>query len=181
GARVGFAFGGGPPAGQAKPSSDPAAHTPGSGGYPFLPFHLEFRAQYWFLPLTAKLFRAYGLVGGGLAQVDAKVPIGQYDCEDAGKNPDHPEENTPFPVGGKMVGAVAQCASGVQTYYHPSYHPRVPVDAWSKMGRFFLEFGAGGMLAVGQKMGVTLEAKVIYMMPDSGVVLEPVLGVMYGF
>ncbi len=195
GARLGFAFGGGPPAGQKPPPgvTDPAAHTPGTEGYSFLPLHLEFRAQYWFLPLTAKLFHAYALAGGGVGQVDAKVAINEYDCEDAGKDPNNPSGGivtdmtspyyvAPLPYKGANLSAYQQCRTGVSpSNYHHKTYKAVPVDAWKKMGQGFIEFGAGGMLSIGQKMGVTLEAKFMYMLPASGVVLEPVLGVMYGF
>jgi hypothetical protein len=207
GARLGFAFGGGPPAGQSPPKgvTDPAPHTPGTGGTSFLPLHLEIRAAYWFLPLTAKVFRAYALAGGGMAQVDAKVGVNEYDCEDAGKNPQgvnvsnppgsptydrtspYFEPNGRFDANGTFVedpagiNAYTQCRSGKKTFYNTKHHTAVPVDAWKKMGQGFIEAGVGGMLALGQNMGVTLEAKFMYMLPASGVVLEPVLGVMYGF
>jgi hypothetical protein len=179
GGRVGFAFGGGPPAGQSPQSgvTDPGPNTPGKGGTPFLPLHLEVRFSYWFLPLTAKVFRAYAVVGGGMAQVDAKVGVNEYDCEDAGKNPAHPEENQNF----NGLTPYQQCKSGRKTYYNPAYHNPVPVDAWKKMGRGFIEGGAGGMLAIGQKMGVTLEVRGMFLFSATGWSLEPSIGYLYGF
>jgi hypothetical protein len=141
--------------------------------------HIEVRGQFWFLPLTAKVFRAYAMLGGGMAQVDAKVLINEYDCQDAGTNPAHPEENTPY--GPQMWNAYNQCRSGKTTYYNINYHQPVPVDGWKKMGQGFIEGGAGGQLAIGQKMAVTLEAKLMYMIPATGVVIEPELGLSYGF
>jgi hypothetical protein len=181
GGRVGFAFGGGPPAGMQPPTgvTNPPAHQIGTGGTPFLPVHIEVRGQFWFLPLTAKVFRAYAMLGGGMAQVDAKVLINEYDCQDAGTNPAHPEENTPY--GPQMWNAYNQCRSGKTTYYNINYHQPVPVDGWKKMGQGFIEGGAGGQLAIGQKMAVTLEAKLMYMIPATGVVIEPELGLSYGF
>jgi hypothetical protein len=181
GARLGFAFGGGPPAGQSPPPgvTDPPAHTKGTGGTAFLPIHFEVRLAYWFVPLTAKVFHAYAVVGGGMAQVDAKVKVNEYDCEDAGKNPNHPEENTPF--GALMLNAYQQCRSGQKTYYNIHYHTPVPVDAWKKMGQGFVDFGAGGMLSIAKNMGITLEMKGMYMFPATGFVLEPALGYQYGF
>jgi hypothetical protein len=71
-ARVGFAVNGGPPA-------------PG-GGASFLPIHLEARGKLWPLKnsFTRKGIRPYVFVGGGMAQVDAKlkVPI-VYDASEA--------------------------------------------------------------------------------------------------
>ena len=37
------------------------------------------------------------------------------------------------------------------------------------------------MLSIGPKMGVTLEAKGVYLFPATGFVLQPSLGYMYGF
>ncbi len=189
GGRLGFAFGGGPPAGMQPPVGvqDPPAHSQGTGGTAFLPVHLEVRGAFWFLPLSAKFFRAYALVGGGMAQVDAKVRINEYDCEDAGKgasadatNPNY-EPNYTDPKTGEVLSPYNQCRSGKKTYYNIAHHKAVPVDGWKKMGQGFLEIGAGTMLALGPKMGATVEAKLLYMLPASGVVIQPTLGFNYGF
>ncbi|HTQ06581.1 MAG TPA: dickkopf-related protein, partial [Polyangiaceae bacterium] len=182
GARLGFAFGGGPPAGMQPPVgvTDPPAGTKGTGGTPFLPVHAELRGEYWFLPLTAKTFRAYALVGGGMAQVDAKVRINEYDCEDAGKGASADMSSPDYEPDFNGLNPYEQCRSGKKTYYNISHHQPVPVDGWKKMGQGFVEIGAGGMLAIGQKMGVTLEAKLLYMLPATGVVIEPALGLAYG-
>lgn len=62
GARVGFAFNGGP----------------GS----FMPVHAELRGRYWFgkNALGKKGFRPYIAIGGGLAQVDAGLTVKVADC-----------------------------------------------------------------------------------------------------
>ena len=67
GARVGFAFSGGPPA----------------NGNKFLPFHGELRVSYWFgkSPLAKKGLRPYVHLGGGIAQVDGRVKVTVADCE----------------------------------------------------------------------------------------------------
>ena len=186
GARIGFAIGGGPPAGQSPPKNvnDPPPHAKGTGGTPFLPLHLEVRGQYWFLPLSGKFFRAYAVVGGGMAQVDAKVKISEYDCEDAGKDaqgnplPSEPDFTTPT---GQVLTPYEQCRSGKKTYYNIKNHKPVAVDGWKKMGQGFIEGGAGTMLAFSDKMGLTLEAKLVYMLPASGIVIQPALGFAYGF
>ena len=83
GIRAGYAFGGGPPAGQrtkrgdasVEHEGDPLQTKPnavGTGGTAFLPAHVEVRGAFWFLPLSAKLLRAYVERLGGMAQVDAK-------------------------------------------------------------------------------------------------------------
>jgi hypothetical protein len=65
GARLGYALGGGPT-------------RPGAGA--FLPIHAEARAAYWFGddPLSRAGFRFYGLAAGGMAQIDASVPVDVY-------------------------------------------------------------------------------------------------------
>jgi hypothetical protein len=191
GARVGFAIGGGPPAGQQAPKNvkDPPPHQTGTGGTPFLPLHFEVRGAFWFLPLTAKLLRAYALVGGGMAQVDAKVSIDEYDCEEAKTDakgntvpnfdPKNPTNTMPDPA--TSLSPYEQCRSGKRTFYNYKTHKATPVDAWKKMGQGFVEGGVGAMLAVAPNMGVTLEGKMLYMLPASGVVLQPSLGFAYGF
>lgn len=197
GGRLGFAFGGGPPAGQtpADGTKDPRAHTKGTGGTPFLPLHAEARANFWFLPMTAKLLRAYVLVGGGMAQVDAKVTINEYDCEQAGYDASGqplasepwgepaPGEDPPFRSlpDGYGMSPYDQCRRGIQSFYSPTHHKAVPVDGWKKMGQGFIEGGVGGMLAFTPKLGLTLEAKLLYMLPATGVVIQPALGFAYGF
>ena len=66
--RAGFAFNGGP---------QPA------GGGAFLPVHAEVRGKYWFgqNAYGRKGIRPYVHLGGGLAQVDAKLTVSVYDCE----------------------------------------------------------------------------------------------------
>jgi hypothetical protein len=66
GARLGFAFGGGPKA---------------PGGRGFLPFHGEARVAYWFghAPFERSGARPYLVIGGGMAQVDSKVGVVAYD------------------------------------------------------------------------------------------------------
>ncbi len=61
-ARVGFAFNGGPK---------------GAKGPAFLPLHLEVRGKYWFGKdvFTRKGLRPYVALGGGMAQVDAKLAV----------------------------------------------------------------------------------------------------------
>jgi len=205
GARLGFALGGGPPAGMspAGNAKAPPAHATGVGGTPFLPLHIEVRGAFWFLPLTAKLLRAYVLVGGGMAQVDAKVKINEYDCEKAGHDPagndvssptlENGDTNpkfddkskyyvAPFPLGGQNLSPYQQCKRGKASNYNiKNAPPPDAVDGWRKMGQGFIEGGVGGMLAFKDNMGVTFEAKIMYMLPASGVVIQPSIGFGLGF
>jgi hypothetical protein len=59
-ARLGFAFGG----------------APSASGISFLPIHAEARGKYWLLGAPGQqVFRPYLHLGGGVAQVDAKVSV----------------------------------------------------------------------------------------------------------
>jgi hypothetical protein len=82
GARVGYALGGGPPANRLVTyNDDETIKTVDNEGKAFFPFHLEARAAYWFGKnvFGKKGLRPYVHVGGGVAQVDAKVVIKTID------------------------------------------------------------------------------------------------------
>jgi hypothetical protein len=186
GARLGYAFGGGPPAGQAAslPAEQPMngdptdspwqvpANNVATGGTAFLPVHAEIRGAFWFLPLNAKMFRAYGALGGGMAQVDAKVSIPELDCNDANE----PRYTDPQ---GNEYSAFAQCQNGVGYYDYRKY-PTYNIDGWKKMGQGFITAAVGGMIAFKDNMGVLINANVMYMLPASGIVIEPSLGFTIG-
>jgi hypothetical protein len=72
GARAGFAFGGGPQAPEGKA---------------FFPAHIEVRASYWFgkNPFASTGIRPYAILGGGLAQYDAKVKVQTYERDNNGQ------------------------------------------------------------------------------------------------
>jgi hypothetical protein len=65
GIRLGYAFGGGP--------QRPSASS-------FLPIHAEVRGTYWFgdNPLGRSGFRFFLLAAGGMAEVDASLPVSAY-------------------------------------------------------------------------------------------------------
>jgi len=192
GARVGYAFSGGPPAGQKvtrPPNGMPVqAHAKGTGGTPFLPFHLEIRGQWWFLPLTSK-FRAYVAAGGGMGQVDAKVSIPEYDCTDAGVNTTKPgdelsqnipwDPDNPDVLDGDELSPYEQCRQGKGYYDYQKYTP-VPVDGWKKMGQGFATAGVGGVFAFKDNMGIQLNVNFMYLLPASGFVIQPSLGFTMG-
>ncbi len=117
GARVGFAFGGGP-------------QRPTGGG--FLPLHLEARAAYWFGrdPLTRTGLRPFILVAAGAAQIDARVAVKVYPDASAYERGEGRE-----------------------------------VDAWKKTGLGFAALGAGAMLALSPRSGLTLECRAMEMVP----------------
>jgi hypothetical protein len=184
--RAGFAFGGGPPAGQQVKKVNGAVpdRATGTGGTPFLPAHVEVKAKYWLLPLTSKFFRAYVGLGGGMAQVDAKVSIPEYDCTKAGmpdKNPEHTagQSMTYTDNAGKAYTPFEQCKFG-KGYYNYRYYKPVMVDGWKKMGQAFGTGSLGAVLAFKENMGIVINANVMYMLPAAGLVIEPSLGFTYG-
>lgn len=143
GARIGYAFRGGPDT---------------DTGTKFLPFHAELRAAYWLgdHPFSKKGLRPYVFLAGGLAQVDAKVPV--EISEDYGRYPDY----------------------GDYTANQPDNPERQSVDAWKKMGQSFAGGGAGVVYATTAKSGFMIDLKVMQMFPSSGTVIAPELGYVFG-
>jgi hypothetical protein len=178
GGRAGFAFGGGPPAGQTPAGAyadEPNLNripdnAKGEGGTPFLPLHLEVRGTFWFLPLNAKLFRAYAALGGGMAQVDAKVSVPERDCADTFDwSPEQIAEH----------GTFDDCRQGKSNFDWRELE-ETNVDAWKKMGQGFGTVAIGGVLAFKDNMGIQLNFNVMYMLPATGIVMEPSLGFVMG-
>jgi hypothetical protein len=159
GLRVGYALNGGPPAVTAFDENNKA-----TGKTNFLPFHLEARLTYWFGQgaLAKKGLRPYGFVGGGMAQVDAKVKVTIYDCS---STPDRPV------AAGCPGGAPAGTVNAI---------PAKQVDAWKKLGQGFVEVGGGLVYAIQPQLGVQANLNFMYMLGSSGPVLEPSLGLVYG-
>jgi hypothetical protein len=186
GGRAGYAFGGGPPAGQAVEEVDGIApeRAIGSGGVSFFPYHLEVKLAYWWAPLTNRLLRSYVHASFGAAQVDAKVSIPEYDCTKAGMPDANPEQAgnqsmTFSDSSGKAYTPYEQCRLG-KGYYNYRYYKPTLVDAWKKMGKGFVSLGAGGMLAITDRLGVVLNLNGMLMLPASGLVIEPSLGLEVG-
>ncbi len=155
GARVGYAFGGGPAAG---PNKDVT----------FLPFHAEIRGSYWFgqEPFSKKGLRPYVHLGGGLAQVDAKLPVTVVDCAQGDRN-----------EAVKSSGLYQQCASGQDVLQN---EPGTTLDAYKKLGQSFVGLGGGAIYALTPNSGFQLNLNVMFMLPTSGQVLEPSLGYVFG-
>jgi hypothetical protein len=186
GGRAGYAFGGGPPAGQAVEDVDGVVpeRAVGSGGVSFFPYHLEVKVAYWWAPLTNRLLRSYVHVAGGVAQVDAKVSIPEYDCAKAGMpdaNPERAETQSMIYTDGtgRAYTPSEQCELG-KGYYNYRYYKPTLVDAWKKMGKAFISLGAGGMLAITDQLGVVLNLNAMLMLPAPGFVLEPSVGLEVG-
>jgi hypothetical protein len=155
GVRAGYAFGGGPKAGNAS----------------FLPLHGEVQAEYWFGHdvLGKKGIRPYVKVGGGLAQVDAKLPVTIADCANGASPNDQTVRST---------NDYAACAQGKQTT-----PPRktLQLDAYKKLGQGFISVGGGAMYAFTKNSGLQLNVNIMFMLPTSGQVFEPSLGYTFGF
>jgi hypothetical protein len=168
GLRVGYAFGGGPPAGRdvIYDRSGRVAQVVDKG-LSFLPLHLELRVSYWFgaSPLGRKGLRPYVHVGGGLAPVDGKVVLSVKDCG---------------LYATRGTQAYADCANGTV----PSNDARlrsVDLDAWKKLGQGFLTVGGGAVYAFTNTLGAQVNLNLMYSLPASGVVIEPSLGATLGF
>ena len=153
GARVGFALGGGPPNGRSVTTTSGGQQDVTAKGTSFMPIHLEARLKYWFgtKPLSQKL-RPFMHVGGGFAEVDAKVKMTVLDC-----------------------GATA-CAGSV----NPKSLPSVDLDAWKKLGLEFGTIGGGLVYAFQDRYGVQVDMNLMYTFPSSSVVLEPSIGFIVG-
>lgn len=139
--RLGFAFNGGPAA---------------PNGTKFLPLHLEARGKYWFIKdgFEKKGLRPYVHLGGGIAQVDAKISVTVVDCT---------TRLTPSCLAGQDRSA-----------------PVATVDAYRKLGQTFVTLGGGAMYAIGVQHGLVLNVNFMYMLGSSGPVIEPSLGYAIG-
>jgi hypothetical protein len=157
GARAGYAIGGGPPA---------------AGGTKFLPVHAEGRATYWFgrNALGKAGLRPYVAIGGGMAQVDAKVKVTVKDC-----NVDAAAGASPLDGGTPIEQCIAPSANFDQTQMQD-----VKLDAYKKLGQGFVTGAAGLAYAFSEKMALQLNVNFMYMLPSSGAVIEPSLGFTMG-
>jgi hypothetical protein len=162
GLRLGFALFGGPPAitdfGEPDTKADDKKIN-------FLPIHAEARVSYWFGrgALGKKGLRPYIFVGGGMAQVDAKVPVTVYDCSGLDRN------------GGEIDDA--ECRKG---NWDRKVLRQKKLDAWKKLGQGFAEAGGGGVYAFTPNLGAQVNLNIMYMLGSSGFVFEPSVGLVYG-
>jgi hypothetical protein len=61
--------------------------------------------------------------------------------------------------------------SGVRTMH---------LDAWRKMGQGFITAGGGVVYAFKENLGAQLNINLMYMLPTSGPVIQPSIGIVYG-
>lgn len=151
GVRLGYAINGGPPAGKVVEYNETNPNVADEvlvEGTKFLPYHAEGRLSYWFgsLPLGRKGFRFYAHVGGGLAQVDARVGVKIRDRNRVEGGP----------------------------------YEEAQLEAWKKLGQGFITAGGGTVFALSPQFGLQLNLNLIYMLPASGLVIQPSLGAVYG-
>ncbi|MEZ4225286.1 MAG: hypothetical protein R3B13_30320 [Polyangiaceae bacterium] len=163
GLRGGFAIGGGPAAGANKDVK-------------FLPVHGELRGSYWFgkEPFSKQGLRPYVHAGGGLAQVDAKLPVTIRDCAQGRA------------VGDPYVASndYRQCTAGNIGVIPPSTVSNegtpLELDAYKKLGQSFITVGGGAMYALSPNSGLQLNVNIMFMLPTTGQVIEPSLGYVFG-
>jgi hypothetical protein len=135
--RLGAAFGGAPDSGFADL------------------LHIGVRGKYWFSGMGPGL-RLFGLLGGGLGQVDAKKELAVR--EFAADN---------------SLTYQAYCGGAPDCLISP-------ITAYKKLGTTFITAGLGAFLNLGDH-GPVLELDGKVMLPASGFVVQPTLGWMLGF
>ncbi len=158
GARLGYAIGGGPPAGSRKQ-------------VPFFPYHIELRISYWFgdAPFGKPGFRPFIGVQGGGAQVDAKLPVKIADCAGSSSAPSRPGAVDP-----QNPAYYQDCTSGAETGVS------LDLDVYKKLGKVFGGVHGGVVYAITADSGIMLNLNVMQMLPTSGQVFEPSLGFVQG-
>lgn len=152
GLRGGFAIGGGPAAGANKDVK-------------FLPIHGELRGSYWFgrEPFSKVGLRPYIHVGGGVAQVDAKLPVTVRDCGT---------------IAGQPVDPASQIYKNCTR--NQAQGDPLELDAYKKLGQSFVTIGGGALYALSPNSGLQLNLNIMFMLPTTGQVIEPSLGYVFG-
>jgi hypothetical protein len=158
GLRLGIAFGGSP-----SSPTNPFGGSPHDQAKSFLPFHGEARIAYHLggnSVLEAKKIKPYFFVGGGLAQINASVPVDVCD--------------TLQPDGSAVVNSTKGCRTS-----KPSR--AVSLDAYQITGLNFIGLGGGTVIGITPSFGVDVELKLMIMVPTSGIVFAPSLGPVLAF
>ncbi len=152
GARLGFALGGGPP-------------TP--EGRNFLPLHAEGRISYFLRDINAGGVRPYLHLGGGIAEVDLKKSdVTVRDCSE------------------EMARDAFLACIDARDAYDSANHPELPekkLDAYRKLGNAFVTTGGGALVALSRNTALQIHVNAMLMLPSVGLVIEPSLGMVYGF
>lgn len=164
GLRLGYAFGG--PAGSEQSpieweggEDDNNPHAQASG---FMPFHAEARigAMFGSGALEKGKVTPFAYVGGGLAQVNASVPVSVCDQRD--------EEGVAITGAGQ-----GSCPSNTRVVKD--------LEAYQITGLNFAAVGGGVIYGVTPNLGVSAELKVMFMVPTFGIVIAPNIGPVFAF
>jgi hypothetical protein len=156
GGRLGFAFNGGPEA----------------GGTSFLPVHVEPRVAYYFLG-TDKPLRPYVAASGGVAQVDAKLQVSVIDCT---------ATSTTDPDGAGPDPSPRQaCQTATSSTPSAAGGRSLKLDAYRKLGQGFGALSVGTIYMFTPNIGAQINLNAMFMLPTSGIVIEPSVGGVYGF
>ncbi|WP_437738723.1 tetratricopeptide repeat protein [Sorangium sp. So ce1335] len=170
GARLGFSFGGSPSSEAPETEWRDARGTPlpresqhsHYRALPFMPFHGEIRATYFFLGdriVEKGGFRPYAFVSPiGYAQVNASVPVDVCDRRDEQGRPQGGNGSNRCPSGSRFVE---------------------DLDAFQITGRNFSGVGAGVVYGITPNLGVSAEVKVMLMWPTLGLVFAPTIGPVF--
>lgn len=151
GARLGYAFGGGPDT---------------SDGRSFLPVHAEGRVTYWITRLSAAGLRPYVHLGGGIAQVDLKKSaVTVLDCsEEAGRQ--------------AFLDCI-EARDAYAAANEPDL-PSKTLDAYRKLGNAFVTAGGGVLFSLGGDAALQVNLNAMLMTPSVGFVAQPSVGLVYG-
>jgi hypothetical protein len=79
-------------------------------------------------------------------------------------------------VDAKITVRVRDCLDDLTCQTHVEGQP----DAYRKLGLMFVTAGGGAAWAIGENHGPVLNLNLTYMLPSSGVVIQPSIGYMYG-
>jgi len=150
GARLGYAFGGGPTS---------------AAGRRFLPVHAEGRLQYWLRALSTDGLHPYLHIGGGLAQVDVKK--GGVTVKDCSAEPAH----------SAFLDCIA--ATNAYDSGNDPVLPERTLDSYRRLGDAFGTAGGGVLLPLGGNVALQLNLNAMLMVPSFGFVLQPSIGLGY--
>jgi hypothetical protein len=165
GVRLGFAFGGSPSSDQSPVDwngGDTDGESPHTQASSFLPFHGEARIGVMFGDgvLGQGKVTPYGFLGGGLAQVNASVPVSVCDKRDED--------------GDLVVDAgEGSCPDNTRVVKD--------LDAYQITGLNFIGVGGGAIYGITPFLGVAAELKVMFMVPTFGIVFAPNIGPVFAF
>jgi hypothetical protein len=156
-ARLGFAFNGG--------------QTP-QGGSAFLPVHAEARLKAWLrgaAGFQSPGFRPWLHIGGGVAQVDAKVNVDIVDCAPA------------YAMSPAQGGGCSSTSDPLIARGYAGGRPPLHVVATKQLGQEFGTVGGGVMYAVTENHGAVLNLNLMIPFPSVSFVFEPSIGYEYMF